>query len=53
MRHLFERLMAWIGLWRNRPPGSSRDPYAWKPAPVKPRPRDRSGSVAVAEPDDQ
>ncbi|PYR22372.1 MAG: hypothetical protein DMF94_04925 [Acidobacteria bacterium] len=49
----FKRLLAWLNLWRSRPPGSPRDPYAWKPAPLKPRPRDRSGAVAVAEPDDE
>ena len=34
------------------PPGSKRDPYAWKPAPLRPRPGTRSGSVTVAEPDE-
>jgi hypothetical protein len=34
------------------PPGFPGDPYAWKPAPLKPRPKGRAGSVAVAEPDD-
>jgi hypothetical protein len=29
------------------------DPYAWKPAPVKPRRPTRQGGVAVAEPDEQ
>jgi len=53
MQHVIKRLMAWLGLLRNPPPGSPRDPYAWKPAPLKPRPRSRSGSVAVAEPDDE
>jgi len=33
------------------PPGSPYDPYAWKPAPLKPRPNLRSGAVALQEPD--
>jgi hypothetical protein len=33
--------------------GSSRDPFAWKPAPVRPRPKTLTGSVALAEPDDE
>jgi hypothetical protein len=33
------------------PPGSPRDPYAWKPAPLKPRPNVLSGAVALKEPD--
>jgi hypothetical protein len=35
------------------PPGSPRDPYAWKPAPLKPRPNIRSGAVALKEPDSE
>ena len=49
----FKRLMAWLSLWRSRPPESPRDPHAWKPALVKPRTPNRSGSVAVTEPDDE
>lgn len=49
-----ERALHWL---RSRfsgeaPPGSPRDPYAWKPAPLKPRPHLRSGAVALKEPDD-
>ena len=48
-----KRLLRWLGLLRGPlPPGSPRDPYAWKPAPVRPRPKSRSGAVAVAEPDE-
>src|SRR5437773_7439782 len=51
--HAVKRFLAWLGSWgRHRPP-DSRDPYAWKPAIVKPRPKGRSGAVAVAEPDDR
>ena len=40
--------------WRlgHQPPGAERDPYAWRPVPRKPRPKTRSGAVAVAEPDE-
>jgi hypothetical protein len=48
-----ERVLIWLGFRRGPlPPGSPHDPYAWKPAPVRPRPKGRSSAVAVAEPDD-
>lgn len=54
MFRALKRVLDWFGLWRGRrPPGSPRDPYARKPAPVKPRPATRRGSVALAEPDDE
>lgn len=34
------------------PPGSPRDPFAWKPSPLNPRPNDRKRSVALVEPHD-
>lgn len=37
---------------RDSPPGSRHDPYARTPVPRNPRPKSRSGAVAVAEPDD-
>ena len=53
MLKALKRLLAWLGFARGTPPpGSPRDPYAWKPAPVRPRPRGRTSAVAVAEPDD-
>ena len=53
MFRLLNSLLRWLGLWRGpRPPGSRHDPYAWKPAPLKPRPTSRSGAVALAEPED-
>ena len=52
MRRVLKRVLELLGFWRRRPPASPGDPYAWKPAPLKPRPRSRSGAVAVAEPDD-
>ena len=53
MVRLLNSLLRWLGLGRGRrPPGSRRDPYAWKPVPLKPRPTPRSGAVAVAEPED-
>jgi hypothetical protein len=51
-RGLVKRALEYFGLWRGQPPASPGDPYAWKPAPLKPRPHSRSGVVAVAEPDD-
>ena len=34
------------------PPEAERDPYAWRPVPRTPKPKTRSGAVAVAEPDE-
>ena len=34
------------------PPPAPYDPFDWKPAPLKPRPRRPSGAIAVAEPDE-
>jgi hypothetical protein len=54
MRRFVKRLLARIGLWwSDPPPGWPYDPYAWKPAPRKPRPKGRSSAVALAEPDDE
>src|SRR5687767_10297889 len=54
MLHAVRRLLAWLSSRRRHPPPDSRrDPYAWKPAPVKPQPTGRGGAVAVAEPDDR
>jgi hypothetical protein len=40
--------------WKEPPPGwPPYDPYARKPAPRLPRPKSRSGAVALAEPDDE
>ena len=53
MFQLLSSLLRWLGLWRGpRPPGAGRDPYAWKPARLKPRPPGRSDAIAVAEPED-
>jgi hypothetical protein len=51
MMRMVRRLLAWLGLGR-RPPGAAADPYAWRPVPLKPRPKVRHGAVAVAEPED-
>ena len=44
----------WLGLIAGpgSDPGSPRDPYSRKPAPVRTGPKNRSGAVAVAEPDE-
>ena len=54
MLRALKRLLDLLG-WRRRsqPPGSPRDPYAWKPIPHQPRPPGRTGAVAVAEPEDE
>jgi hypothetical protein len=54
MLRVMKQLLRWLGLWRDpHLPGSPGDPYAWKPAPVRPRPKGRSTAVALAEPDDE
>jgi len=53
MFRALKRLLAFLGLWSgHQPPGAGRDPYAWQPVPRKPRPKARSGAVAVEEPDE-
>lgn len=56
MRFRFDRIRRAIAFLRLRlagdpPPGSPGDPYAWKPAPLRPRPNTLSGAVALKEPD--
>jgi hypothetical protein len=56
MRFRFDRIRRAIAfvrllLTRDPQPGSPDDPYAWKLAPLKPRPHLRSGAVALKEPD--
>ena len=65
MNSLLKRFLRWLTDWP-RPgrfglglmaepggdPGSPRDPYSRKPAPVRTGPKSRSGAVAVAEPDE-
>ena len=50
MIRLIKRILRWLGLLEG--PNPPADPYARKPAPLKPRPKVRSGAVAVAEPDE-
>ena len=53
MLRALKRLLAFFGLFRgSNPPGLNRDPHAWRPVPRTPRPKGRSGAVAVAEPDE-
>jgi len=53
MRQALKRFLDLLAFWRRgrRPPPLPRDPYAGKPAPRRPQPKNRSDSVAVAEPD--
>jgi hypothetical protein len=48
---LLKRVLRWIGMLFG-PGGGTLDPFANRPAPVSPKPKGRSGAVAVAEPDD-
>jgi hypothetical protein len=50
---IFKRALTFLRLRLagDPPPGSPHDPYAWTPAPLKPRPNIRSGAVALTEPD--
>jgi hypothetical protein len=50
---LLRRLVRWLGMLFG-PGGGTLDPFAGKPAPVKPRGTGpRSSAVAVAEPEDR
>src|SRR5262245_4479028 len=46
-----KRVLRWLGMLFG-PGGGTLDPFANRPAPVVPKPKSRSGAVAVAEPDD-
>ena len=50
---LLKRLLRWLSILFGPGGGTQYDPFANKPAPLKPRPKTRSGAVAVAEPDDE
>lgn len=54
MTAVLTRILRWLGFGRGAPPDfdDPRDPYSRKPAPVRSDPKNRSGTVAVAEPDE-
>jgi hypothetical protein len=53
MLRVLKRVLELLGLWSgHQQPGDERDPYAWRPVPLKPRPKARGGAVAVVEPDE-
>lgn len=53
MKSLLKRILRWLGFTvSGSGPESPRDPYARTPAPVRTGPKNRSGAVAVAEPED-
>jgi hypothetical protein len=53
MISLLKRFLRWLGFTRaGSGPESPRDPYARKPVPVRSGPKNRSGAVALAEPDE-
>ena len=49
---ILRRVLRWLGVVFGPGGGTHFDPFAGKLAPVKKGPPLRSGSVAVAEPDD-
>jgi hypothetical protein len=49
--NLLKCVLRWIGMLFG-PGGGTLDPFAHRPVPVAPKPKGRSGAVAVAEPDD-
>ena len=50
MVRVLQHVLAFLGLWSEpSPPEVSSDPYAWRPVPLKPKPKARGGAVAVAE----
>jgi len=49
LRALWDRLLR----WRKREPGLPGDPYAYRMAPVRRGPTGRSGTAAVAEPEEE
>jgi len=49
---IITRVLRFIGMLFG-PGGGTLDPFANRPAPVAPKPKGRSGAVAVAEPDDE
>jgi hypothetical protein len=48
---LLKGLLRWLGMLFG-PGGGTLDPFANRPVPVAPRPKGKSGAVALAEPDD-
>jgi hypothetical protein len=46
-----KRVLRWLGMLFG-PGGGTLDPFANRPVPVAPRPKGKSGAVALAEPDD-
>ncbi|PYR58594.1 MAG: hypothetical protein DMF91_16850 [Acidobacteria bacterium] len=54
LHKIWRRVLEVVGWFRGGgSPGAPRDPFARKPAPVTPKPRGLTGSVALAEPDDE
>jgi hypothetical protein len=49
---LIKRALRWLGIFLRPGRGTNFDPFAGKLAPVKKGPPLRSGSVALAEPDE-
>ncbi|HKF67025.1 MAG TPA: hypothetical protein VKB36_10860 [Vicinamibacterales bacterium] len=50
--NMLKRVLRWIGMLFG-PGGGTLDPFANSRVPVVPKPKGRSGAVAVAEPDDE
>ena len=49
--NVLKRVLQWLGMLFG-PGGGTLDPFANRLVPVKRGPKNRSGAVAVAEPDD-
>ena len=49
--YILKRVLRWLGMLFG-PGGGTLDPFANRPVPVSPRPKGKSGAVALAEPDD-
>jgi hypothetical protein len=52
MSRWLDRVLVLLGL-RRHPPGDGADPHAWRPVPRQPLPKNRSGAIAVLEPDEE
>jgi hypothetical protein len=50
-RGTLKRVLRWLGMLFG-PGGGTLDPFANRPVPVTPKPKGKSGAVALAEPDD-
>ena len=50
--NMLKRVLRWLGMLFG-PGGGTLDPFANRPVPVAPKPKGKSGAIALAEPDDE